>query len=242
MLFRLGKLQLATPCLLLLSSAAFAADIQINGACIQGACPPPSGTSDAVQFGQSIPLTNGSYLLSFGDGDQYSIAYSYSASYTAAGTLIFIDPAVTYTGITPSVGNDVINFNFFQNFYSDSPGTWDGAYTENIPISISGDVGAGTTATGQLLYDGQSIGLEGPYGPGYNDGTNSKNLTGLDAPTLAGEYEFTYDFAAGSQPGSGGSSPAPPTATPEPAQTLPLAFAGMILIAIARWRRPHYTA
>ncbi len=211
--------------LLLLPSAAFAGDIQINGVCVVGTCPPPSGTSDAVQYGQSIGPTTGSYSLTFGDGDAYSITWSFSASYTSSGTELSINPVATYTGGSPSVGNDVINFNFFQNYYDSSPGTWDGAYTETVPLAVLGNVGAGSTASAELFYDGQGLGLVGPFGPGYHFAQNTVTLTGLDADTLAAEYEFTFDFQAGTQDGASESSP-----VPEPYEALPLglALAGLV--------------
>jgi hypothetical protein len=214
--------------LLSLPFAAFAADIQINGVCVVGTCPPPSGTSDAIQFGQSIASV-GSYPLTFADTDTYLITWSYSASYDASGTEIVINPAATYTGASPSLGNDVITFNFFQNIYDDSPGSWDGLYTETVPLALYGNVGAGSTVSGELFWDGQGLGLVGPFGVGYHSGQNSATLTGLDDPTLAAEYEFTYDFQAGTQPGGGGDSP-----VPEPYEALPL---GLALSGCVVWRR-----
>ena len=218
--------------LLLLPFIASAGDIQINGTCVVGACPPPSGTSDALQFNQSIGLTTGSYSLTFADTDQYSITWSYSASYTAAGTQLFIDPAATYIGASPSVGNDDIAFDFFQNFYDNSPGSWDGSYTESVPLNISGNVGAGSTASGQLFYDGQSLPLVGPFGLGSHLGQNTATLTGLTDPTLAAEYELVFDFQAGTQTGAGDSSPAA-SSVPEPYEALPL---GLALGCVA-WNR-----
>ena len=132
--------------LLLLPSAVSAADIQINSACVFGACPPPAGVSDALQYGQSIGLTNVNYLATV-NSDAYSISLAYSASYTAAGTAIFVNPTVTYVGVGPSLNNDVISINFFQNYYDASSGSWDGAYTETVPLALLGNVGAGSTVS-----------------------------------------------------------------------------------------------
>ena len=210
--------------LLLLSSAAFAGDIQINGVCVLGTCPPLTGTSDALQLGSSIGPTSGSTSVTMGT-DPYSVAWSFQAWYNAGGTEIIVNPFVTYTGASASTTNDVINFNFFQNYYDASPGTWNGAYTETIPLSISGNVGAGSTASGELFYDGQGLGLVGPFGPGSHFGQNTVNLTGLTDSTLAAEYEFTFSFQRGTQTGASESSP-----VPEPYQALPLglALAGLV--------------
>jgi hypothetical protein len=227
---------------LLLLPAASAGDIQINGTCVLGTCPPPSGTSDAIQFGQSIGPANGSYSLTFANTDVYSITWTYSASYTAAGTALMVSPVATYTGVSPSVGNDAIAFNFFQNYYDNSPGSWDGAYTETIPLALFGNVGSGSTASGELFYDGQGLGLVGPFGLGSHVGQNTVNLTGLTDSTLAAEYKFTYNFATGTQTGGGGSSP-PPATIPEPYEALPLglAVAGLVCGRLAVRRRSSYT-
>jgi hypothetical protein len=219
--------------LLLLSSAAFAGDIQINGVCVLGTCPPPTGTSDALQFDQAIGPTSGSTSVTMGT-DPYSVAWSFAASYTPLGTAIYVNPVVTYTGAAASTSNDVITFNFFQNYYDNSSGTWNGAYTETVPLIISGNVGAGSTASGELFYDGQGLGLVGPFGPGYNVGQNTVNLTGLTDSTLAAEYEFTFNFKAGTQTGASDSA-----AIPEPYQALPLglALAGLVCRRLVVRRR-----
>lgn len=210
--------------LLLLPSVVLAGDIQIDGVCVLGTCPPPTGTSDALQLGQSIGPTPGSSSVAFG-ADPYSVAWTFAAAYTALGTSLSVDPVVTYTGASPSTTNDVITFNFFQNYYDASAGTWNGAYTETIPLNILGNVGAGSTASAELFYDGQGLGLVGPFGPGYHYGQNTVSLTGLTASTLSAEYEFTFDFQPGTLTGASESSP-----VPEPYQALPLglALAGLV--------------
>lgn len=224
-------------CLLLSPFGAFAADIQINGVCIQGTCPPPSGTSDALQFGQSVPMTSGSTVYTFGDGDQYSVMWSYSAAFNASGTTIFVDPTVSYIGSSASVGNDLLTFSFYQNYYDNSPGNWDGSYTESIPLMTAGNVGAGTSADGELFYDGQGLGIVGPYSLGNHFGTNTMTLTGLNDPTLSAQYLFQYSFKAGTQTGAGFMSP-PASAVPEPSETLPLAALGLGACVFAVRRRP----
>jgi hypothetical protein len=215
---------------LVLTSAALADDIQINGACVLGTCPPPSGPSDAIQFGQSIS-GNGSYALVFGDGDQYSIKWTYSASYTGAGTAVTIYPVATYVGSSPSIGNDTIAFDSFQNIYDSSRGSWDGSYTETIPLSLSGNAGAGSTVSGELFWDGQGLGLIGPFGIGNNVGQNTETLTGLDATTLSAEYAFTFNFDAGTQNGAVASS----SPVPEPVYTYLMGF-GLLALVLLRHR------
>jgi hypothetical protein len=215
--------------LMLVPAGAIAGSIQINGNCVLGTCPPVTGPTDALQSGQSIGPTTGSYDLSFLNGDTYTISWTFSASYSDAGTQLSVDPVATYTGASPSVGNDVIDFSFYQNFYDATPGTWDGDYSESVALSMQGNVGAGSTAEGELFWDGQGLGLVGPSGPGYFVGKNTVSLTGLNDSTLSAEYDFTYDFQAGTQQGAGVSSPAP-----EPSE----AVAVMVAVAAAMlWRR-----
>jgi hypothetical protein len=215
---------------LLVPFGAMAADVQINGTCVVGTCPPPNpGPTDAIQFNGSVGPTPGSYNLLFGDGDAYTISWIFSASYGNNGTEVSITPTATYTGSSPSAGNDVINFDFFQNFYDNSPGSWDGSYTETVPLQLFGNVGAGSVVQAELFIDGQGLGLVGPYGVGDHFGSNTENLTGLDAATLSYEYEFNYDFQAGTQRGSTASS------VPEPYETLPLL--GVVLLVLAAKRR-----
>jgi hypothetical protein len=98
----------------------------------------------------------------------------------------------------------------------------------------------------ELFFDGQGLGLVGPFGPGSHYGQNSVNLTGLSNPqdptgnTLLADYQFTYDFQAGTAPGASASSPSP---VPEPAQTLPvgLALAGIACYCLLARRRSSYT-
>jgi hypothetical protein len=220
-------------CLLLSPFAAFAADIEINGTCIQGTCPPPAGTSDALQFGQSnaSPGSTPSPYSLMVNGDTYSISWTYSDSFTS-GTEIVINPVATFVS-GPSTTTDTITFDFFQNYYTNiSNPTWDGTYTETVPLDIEGPVASGSTASGELFYDGQGLGLVGPVGPGFHYKQNMVALTGLDLSTLSAEYEFTYTFAPGT---TGGSISSP--SIPEPAETLPLALLGLGSCGFALRRR-----
>jgi hypothetical protein len=227
----------------LLPFRAVAGDIQINGSCVLGTCPPPSGMTGALQLGQSLGPTMGSYDLMFADGDTYTISWIFTGSWAAGGgtglgvPALYIDPTATYTRATPSVGNDVINFDFFQNFYNNSSGNWDGDYTENVPFSLLGNVAAGSTVSGQAFWDGQGLGFVGPNGPGDSLGTSSADLIGLDAPTLSAEFDFTYDFQAGTEMGASASASAStgvPEPAPEPGEAAPC---GALLLAGLVWRR-----
>jgi hypothetical protein len=190
-------------------------------------------TGPTVDFGGSNGPTSFNSAVTV-NGDSYNISGTYSASYGAAGTFIAIYPTVTYTGASPTAQVDSITLALTQPYFDNSPGTWDGAYTESIPFTIGGTVGAGTSATGQLFYDGQGLGLVTANGAGSFFTTNTANLTGLTGDTLTADYDFTFNFGAGTNAGGVINS----VATPEPAEVLPvgLGLAGFLFM-IARRRR-----
>jgi hypothetical protein len=111
--------------------------------------------------------------------------------------------------------------NFYANYYNSSPGTWDGAYTETVPLELYGNVGAGSTVSAELFYGGQGIGLVGPFGPGYHFAQVTTTLTGLNNDILPAVFVFNFNFEAGTDTGSGGSG----SPVPEPCEALPLGLA-----------------
>ena len=216
---------------LLSAAVAKPAAITLNGTCELGNC----SSVDSVSNGQSVGPANFNFNYSFADGDIYNLSGTYSASYsTINGSSIGLGLSATYTGSSPSVGNDVLTFDLLQNYFDNSAGSFDGTYHETAPVTLSGNVGAGSTVTAQLSYDGQGIGLLGPYGPGTNLGQQSAYLTGLDGNYLDADFNFTFHFLAGTQPGAGGTSPAP---TPEPALLLPLGAGFLALISRLKHRK-----
>ena len=160
------------------------------------------------------------------DGDAYDISGNYSASYsTADGSAISINPLVTYIGTMPSVATDTLDFSMFQSYFDTSCCTWAGLYSESIPLYLSNLAGPGSSISGELFYDGQGVGLVGPYGPGVYSETRSANLDfgNLNtSPFLAAEYDFSFVFGAGTLPGADASA-----ATPEPELAIPC---GLVLI------------
>ncbi|MBV8052005.1 MAG: hypothetical protein JOZ80_12490 [Acidobacteriaceae bacterium] len=223
MISRLRKVSVFFLSTLLLPLALHAADIKINSTCELGDCT----NVDALGDGQSVGPANFSYNYTVGS-DTYNFSGTYAASYSnTGGNNISLTLNATYTGSGPSTGHDVISFDLLQNYYDPRPGTWDGTYTESIPVSFSGNVGTGSTVTANLCYDGsQCVGQVGPYGPGSYDVSNSAVLTGLGTGDyLDADFNFTFDFMPGTQPGAGGDV----TSAPEPAQTIPAAL-GLALI------------
>jgi len=215
---------------LLSPSLSRPAAIQISGgagnpvACPVGSCASP----DALTVGQAVNLTNFIFDYTFTNGDKFQIAGSYAASFPG-GTSIFFNPVATYIGTSASVGNDVLTLDMFQNYSSPGAANWDGPYTEHIPLTLSTNAGAGSTVSGQIEYDGQSVGLVGPFGPGVYDVTPpAANLTGLNGSLLQADVDLVYDFTAGTLNGASASS----SIVPEPAQALPL---GLILLVFAHY-------
>ncbi len=211
------------PAALLLSSAAFATDIQIDGSCVQGTCPPSGGPTDALSFGQTSSGPS-RQALTIGS-DTYLVSWTYNDTYTGSGTTISVTPTVTYTGALPTASADTITFNLFEDYYNTSPGTWNGTYGETIAFNLS----AGVTASGQLLYDGQGLGVVSQVGPGSTSNSNAASLTGLTGNDLVAKYAFTFNFAQGDPNGAFANSPNA-SGVPEPAQFLPV---GLALLGLA---------
>ena len=203
--------------LLAVPFTAQSAAVSVNGTCVTASsCSSPT----TISYGQTISGTV-PYTLTLADGDKYGLSVAYSASYGASGSLLTVDPTITYIGAAPTVAADVISVNFYQSIFDDSPGSFDGTYTETIPLVVPANV----QAYGQLFVDGQGLPLLGPYTNGTYDPSASQALTGLDGDTLAYQYNFTYDFSAGVSSGTSTSSPPSSSLTPEPTQTIPAAFA-----------------
>jgi MYXO-CTERM domain-containing protein len=208
---------------------AQSAAVSVQGNCVTASsCSSPTTISYDQTITGTVP-----YSLTFADGDKYGITVAYSATYGAAGSQIVVDPTITYIGSAPSVATDVISLNFYQSIFDNSPGTFDGTYSETIPIVVPANV----EVFGQLFVDGQGLPLLGPFTNGTYDPNAMQALTGLNGNTLAYEYNFTYQFSAGVLNGTSTSSPSA-MLTPEPAQTIPaaLALGGFALAAFRRRR------
>jgi hypothetical protein len=230
------------PCCLILGFtlcvpfAAKPAAILVNNTC-EGTCSP-----GALSNGNS---TSGGFNFdyTFSDGDVYDVSGSYSASYSnVTGSTIVVDPTFTYVGAAPSVGNDTLEFDLYQ-FYSDANCcTWAGTYSETVPLALSSATGPGSTISGQLLFDGQSVGLAGPFGPGNYLVSESADLDfgpKDSSPFLLADFAFTAQFDTGTTPGAGASG-AP---TPEPAMDLTCGLGLILFVCIARRRnRPRIAA
>jgi hypothetical protein len=218
--------------LLFLLAAPFAAkseQITVNSNCELGCSSNP-----ALTDGQSI---SGNFDFNVTvNGDVYNISGGYGASYSIVnGSEIIVTPTVTYTGSTPITTTDTISFAMDQSYFDTTPGSWAGAYTETVPLELSSSAGAGSTIAAELFYDGEGLGLVGPYGPGSYFVQNTENLDfGAEdtSDTLSAEYDFSFVFAPGAQPGATAAS----VATPEPATIIPGGFCLVLLFFNVRRR------
>ena len=215
---------------LTLPLAAFSSTaITANGACDFGNCTAASLAAGAIPFGGSNS-GNYSFGITLADGDMYTISGSYMNTYFT-GTHLGFFPTITYTcnngNNIPAVAQDTISLDMLQDFSSTNPNAiWDGSYNETIPLILPV---AGSSATGNVKYDGQTVGVLGPvFGTGTYTLTGSANLTGLDGTPLVTDYNLTFTFPGGTATpvGSLASSPAP-----EPVQTIPAALGLVALLA-----------
>jgi hypothetical protein len=188
-------------------------------------------TGSSLALGGSNSNTS-TIPVSLTDGDTFSIVTPYASSFTANGTFISYFPMVTYTGSAalPS-GFDAITVNYTQTFTG--AGSFNGTYGETIPLVV----GNWMTASGFLTVGSTALPTISLSGPGSYTGTGSDVVTGLPDGSVTEVYSITYDFFAGAAPGASGDSPN--TATPEPAQMIPvgLGLIGFGLVALRRRRR-----
>jgi hypothetical protein len=224
-------------CTLLAPFTAKPATITVNAVCEVNCSAPDSltnGTSVSGPF---------DFTFAFADGDNYEISGNYAASYsTADGSAIGVDPSVAYLGAEPTAGADTIDFTLFQSYFDTSCCSWAGTYSESVPLSLSALAGPGSTVAGELFYDGQGVGLAGPYGPGnylVNESASLDFGASDSNPELTADFSFAFQFAAGTLPGAISSSIPP---TPEPALSIPCGLGLILLGSVRRWRNRSRTS
>jgi hypothetical protein len=200
-------------------------NIEINGVCQSGDCSPSGLQASAIAVGGTAGpdvLDVSNYTI---NADTYDIDItSYGASYLS-GTYIYIDLSATYTGSSPSTSADTIRVDELQDFFNNTPGTWDGNYTEVVPVIV----GNGSTFQANLCYNGgsstQCVGQVGPVGTGTYNYNLSNNLTGLGGGDyLSADFDLIFNFADGTLPGT---TLDVLSSIPEPAPRIPVAVALM---------------
>jgi hypothetical protein len=191
------------------------------------------------------PTTSGNFNVDVTvGGDIFNIAGAYGATYYDDSTNGFVQ-SLSFTPIISVVSDtsgdpDTISVDLLLNFQDSTPNsTWASDpsdpstfYSEGIPLSLTAP--AGSTISGQVFYDGQGVGLAGPYAPGtyYYTQATPLDFGALDTSnTLSADFNVTAVFAADAPAGAGGGS-----STPEPAMAIPCGL-GLLLLTYGVRRR-----
>ena len=218
-------------CLLAAPALGLASSIVVNATCEAGTCPPV----DTLASGGSTSGTF-NFNYTFSNTDEYNIFGEYAATNPVSGdsTLQFNVTAVyAGNGTSSASQHDLLTIHDLQDYTVLT--SLDGDYFEHSAAGIGGPIASASSFSAQLSFNGNGLGLLGPFtGPGSYDETSDLNLTGLTSPLVA-DFQFQFDFAAGSNVGSYITT-AP---VPEPGGMVPVAAIlalGLGLPAIRRFR------
>jgi hypothetical protein len=208
---------------ILFPALASPASVSVNGTCDFNC------SSTALTPGQSTGSVPYNFNVTLADGDKYNIAGTFSNSFPS-GTNYGFFPTVTYVGTTPTVAADVVTVDMIQTFSDPALADpdWSGTYSENIPFILTL---AGTSASGQLLIDGDSVGLltvPASAGAGAYDLKNIALLSGITGNPLTADYQLSFTFPDLTPTGTGSGSP--PASIPEPAETMLLGLGSLSLL------------
>lgn len=217
---------------------------KVNSNCEFGACPAPNSDSITVD-GVSSGTIN--FVFTTADGDEYKITGNYDNEYvtaTHAGTFLEFTPTITYIGndgnAVKSVGKNTITVTMYQNFYDTEASPWDSSGT-TPPSPFCEDLtdvssATGVTATGEVSFDGNSVGLLNLTNHGTVSQCTDLYFTKAQNKSnyLDTQFVYTATFDKGDPVGTLFSSPA--TLTPEPATVIPMgvSLAGFGLYALRR--------
>ncbi len=167
--------------------------VTVNGKCEIGDCSSPQGLPYGSNTGQSF-----NFNYSLPNSDTFKIIGLYSASSSSNGTAIQFNVRALYLGNSTHTasGNDTLTIDFVQSYAY--PYNLDGTYSYSSGFHIGKFVAPSSTVQTDLYYDGQDVGVIGPFtGPGNFSGSASADLTGLTHP-LSADYRYTFFIAAGS--------------------------------------------
>jgi len=202
-------------------AGSFASSITLNGTCEAGTCPPV----DTLLSGGST--SNTFNFMTSVNGDPFDVSGEYSASNPTSGlTTIQVAATALYEGSTPS-NSDVLTLDDLQDYTV--TGGLSGDYFEQTAASFGGPPAAGSSLSAELFYNGQGVGLLGPFTSAGSQAI-TKNLT-LSGTALDADLQITFDFAAGSTNGSFMST------VPEPRGVAPVAAILAVVLGIAAMRR-----
>jgi hypothetical protein len=170
------------------------------------------------------------------NGDTYQLLAPFTGMNNSPNGVTFVaTPTITYTGATPTAQADNFTIDFLENFTY--PGSTTGTYHEASGAVIEGGA-VGSSFTAQAFYDGTGLGVLGPFTTTGSFMTAEKSLSGLSGSPLAVDYQFVYDFAAGTT--TGGSISAP-SSVPEPATYAFALFGGLVLLSARGFKRQPKT-
>jgi hypothetical protein len=180
--------------------------ITFNGVPTVDTLPVGSSTSGIFDFDYFSPNT-----------DKYNITGNFAANNPTSGpTSITFNATAVFVGNSTSTASqhDLLTIDDKQNYIV--PHSLDGNYFEDTAASLGGPIAPASTFTAQLFYDGNGLGILGPFtAPGSNFSSASRDLFGLTSP-LEADFRFDFDFAAGSGVGSFISTTSFLASTPEP--------------------------
>jgi hypothetical protein len=223
-MFLKSHLCLTSALALALPVVGFSAAIEANTTCESASCSVASLTAAAVTpGGNSVGGFN--FNVTVGT-DIYHVTGSYFDTLSSTDHVdIGFFPTITLVSATAATA-DTITLDLLQDFLDPNLAKWDGTYSESIPLVLPV---AGSTAKGQVFYDGQTVGLLGPVsGTGvYSLGPVSTPLSPLNGSLLAADYQLTFTFPKGTLAGGLSSSP-----SPEPAEAYSMAI-GLGLLGLA---------
>jgi hypothetical protein len=213
-------------CLLAAPVLGLASSIAVNG----------TQPTDTLTYGTS---TNGTFNFDyvFGDSDKYDIFGDYSATNPILGpTTIQFNVTAVYEGNKTNTNskNDVLTIDDLQDYIV--PYSLDGMYFEDTAADIGGPIASKSSFSAELFFNGHGLGMLGPFvGPGSSFASSSSDLTGLKSP-LDAEFQFTFDFAKGSEVGSFIST-VPKSAVPEPGGVISTAIILALGLGFPAFRR-----
>ncbi len=210
-LFRVASLAIALPLLGVCSNYT----LNVTGSTI------PYGSSTSGDPATTVTLA---------DGDMYSLSPLYSTT-TSGGTHVDFKPTATYESSTPlTAGFDAITMTYTQTITAASNLSFDGTYTETVPL-FAGDH---ETASGHLTVGTTDFPTIALSGPGSFTGTASEDIENLPSGSVTETWTFLFQFFNGAVKGESASSPT--STVPEPAQIIPagLSLVGFALVALRR--------
>jgi len=238
MLYKLTTVAVALTGMSLMPAAARADIFKVTG----GTCTVDCSSATPITVGgpttgyaQTTGPNTFSTTVTVGS-DLYSLTGTESASYTGGQTYFQVHIGAAYVGASPSATEDMFTVDVLQNFYDTVGSSWDGHYTETTNVNLDPSLPAGSSFSTNLFYNGQAVGVLGPYTSSVAGAQTSADLTGLTDPNLQADFQFKFDFASGTPTGVGADFT---ESTPEPRETLPLlmlATAGTVFLMRKRRR------